>query len=153
MEYNFETLFKKGIPQELDQLLDLIDLLYEAIKEKDIKLRWSSPKFVEYGFYIESADKTYDLFCGMWFSLWKSKSYPFCLALNWKPNTHYTAANDLKKILDDNRFKDLKYLHYDDYPLVGFELEYFKTLSDHHQIIEIIQEITILLKFNIYFNR
>jgi hypothetical protein len=154
MEQNLKQLFNKEVPAQLSALFDFIDSLFYELEERGVILRWTKDKyFIEYGFYIDSLDKSRNLFVGLFRELWEYTGKPFCLALDWKK----PEDNGIGYLLKDSTGKlpglNASFIDYDGYPCLVFDEGFFKSDLMASSFVPIIQGLSERLQFNLYFNK
>jgi hypothetical protein len=150
-----DSLFDKLVATSIFTLYELCDDILEGLKEKGTKPYWTKDKyFDEYGFYLDSSDKSKNLFCGMWHTLWETKSSPFCFCLDWKEKLiSYDIASSFKKIISSENNRMLEIIELDQYLAVSFKKEYFENLHDCKPILELFIRVVENLNFNLHFKR
>ena len=154
MNTNFEVLYDNKFPTALDSLFEIIDNLNEKFIDMGVKTRWTKLKyFTEYGFYIDSSDEQKNLFVGLWYELWETKCYPFCLCLDWKNTRNNSLRYTFKEVLANYNDSKIKFIDYNDYPNLVFQAEYFKGLIDNKELFNLIVKSLEALSFNLYFKK
>lgn len=151
MRNEFKTLFGTKIPSEIEHLIDFINDIRSMVKRKEVLTKWARPNnFEEYGFYIHSADQKMNIFCGLWFDLWLTKGSPFCICLDWNDEVGLMRKQLFGEFRKDG---EIDLIEYSEYPTLVFKQDYFNAVADEKPIVDLIEQICVRLKFNLYFNK
>lgn len=149
---DFKILKDNKIPETIDGLRDFIDTVADSIEEKGIKIRWHKNKFwEEYGFYIDSADRKFNIFFGIWFMYWKYSGNPLCLCLDWITPHDFDKKRKFIALSADEKFC-YSHLDFEGYPTIGLKEENI-SIQNLQDFITLIKTTTEALGFNLYFNK
>jgi hypothetical protein len=142
MPCNFDILKQKDVVSALNDLTSLIDDTHTEVYELAIKTKNHTDRyFNEYGFYIDSKDKSALLFFGMWYSFWEETGNALCLMYSWDTPGEPGFKQKFKDFVEARPEIFAGVIDFEKVPVATYNSEYLKGLEDGKQMATIINEL------------
>ena len=149
MYYNLKSLYSKDVAKSFDTLTEIVEDIYDQLKERGIKVIWEKEKRLSfYGITVNDSTGKNSVNFGMWHSIWEIKGYPLCIMTS-TDHSHNYMLSKFNSIADQYPDMLTEKFEIDGADTRGILLNFFETKEPHIKIVELILRVISELNFGL----
>ena len=142
------VLFRKEIPGGMKQMISIIENVFKICKRPESykKPIFSTQKFVEFGFYLESPQTKSRLFYGIWYDAWEYFETPIVITFQYYGKAPVNKLSQVKEWVEKKDIKGVSYKEFENYGIIVFQEIFFDFESDAKRMYTLLNDLNAFLE-------